>query len=81
MIVAPEKEAAHLLPDGTRPGDPATLPVGWRLLPIRTAAGHGTLMCFRADQLELRTNGKARRIDAAIAISGFSENVTAIFFA
>ena len=73
VIVAPEKEAAHLLPDGARPGDPATLPVGWRLLPIRTAAGSGLVMCFHPDEVKLIQDGKARRIDAAVAVADFAE--------
>ncbi len=78
VIVVSERAVASLLPAGVRAGNLSTLPTGWRLLPIRTAAGNGTLMCFRADQLELRTKGKARRIDAAVAISGFSEKAALI---
>ena len=78
VIVVSEGTVASLLPAGVRTGNLSTLPPGWRLLPIRTAAGNGTLMCFRADQLELRTKGKARRIDAAVAISGFSEKAALV---
>ncbi len=78
VIVVPEGAVASLLPAGVQPGNVSTLPPGWRLLPIRTAAGSGTLMCFRADQIELKTNGMARRVDAAIAVSGFSETAALV---
>lgn len=74
VIVAPEKRVAGLLPEGVRAADLATLPPGWRLLPIRTAAGEGTLMCFRPDAAELVRDGKARKIETTIAVSDFAEN-------
>ena len=73
VIVAPEKRVARLLPEGVRAADLATLPPGWRLLPIRTVAGEGTLMCFRPDAAELVQDGKARKVEATIAISDFAE--------
>ena len=73
VIVAPEKRVVRLLPAGVRAADLATLPPGWRLLPIRTAAGEGTLMCFRPDSAELVQDGKARQVEATIAISDFAE--------
>ena len=78
VIVVPEGAVAPLLPAGVQTKNLSTLPPGWRLLPIRTAAGNGMLMCFRADQIALRTYGKARRIDAAIAVSGFSEKAALV---
>ena len=78
VIVAPERAVVSLLPAGVEPAKLSTLPPGWRLLPIRTAAGDGMLMCFRADQVLLQANGKARRIDAAIAVSGFSEKAALV---
>ena len=73
VIVAPESALRRLMPQGVRPGDYITLPRGWRLLPIRTAAGSGLVMCFRPDAAELVQDGKARKIEAAIAVSGFAE--------
>lgn len=78
VIVAPEKGVASLLPAGVLPSNPSTLPSGWRLLPIRTAAGNGMLMCFRADRAEMRRNGKTLPIDAVIAVSAFSEKAALV---
>lgn len=74
VIIAPEKEIGPLLPPGTDIHDLSTLPEGWRLIGIRTAAGTRTLMCFHPDQIILRQGMKARKIDAAVAISDFEEH-------
>ena len=78
VIVAPEQAIVSLLPTGVETANLSTLPSGWRLLPIRTAAGNATLMCFRADKTEIQENGKVRAIDAVIAISGFSEKAALV---
>ena len=78
VIVAPEQAIVSLLPAGVETANLSTLPPGWRLMPIRTAAGNATLMCFRADRTEIQENGKVRAIDAIIAISGFSEKAALI---
>ena len=78
VIVAPKQAIVSLLPAGVQTGNLSTLPVGWRLLPIRTAAGSALLMCFRADKVEIRENGKAHVLDAVIAISEFSEKAALV---
>ena len=70
VIVAPESALVRLIPRGVQPANLATLPPGWRLLPIRTALGNGLIMCFRPDAVKLVRDGKAKRLDVTIAVSG-----------
>ena len=78
VIVAPESALLRLIPCGVRPANIATLPRGWRLLPIRTAAGNGLVMCFRPDAAMLVRNGKAKRLDVTIALSSFEERAALV---
>ena len=73
VIVVPENALSALMPNGAQTGIFSTLPPGWRLLPIRTAAGKGLLMCFRADRAELIQGKRIRQVYAPIAVSDFSE--------
>ena len=73
VIVAPASALSTLMPSGAQTGDIATLPPGWRLLPIRTAAGNGLLMCFRADRTELIQGRNIRQVYVPIAVSDFNE--------
>lgn len=74
VIVAPERMLLSILPAGTASNDLATLPAGWRLIGVCTAAGRKTLMCFHPDSIILRQGRKRWRAEAAIAISDFKEN-------
>ena len=74
MIVAPERALRGLLPQGVRAGDLSTLPHGWRLLRIRTAAGSRTVMCFHPDQMILRRGGRKWSVQGAVAVTDFGGN-------
>lgn len=74
VIVIPEKMLKTIMPVGVNIHDLSTLPEGWRLIGIRTAAGRKTLMCFHPQKLLLCHDGKKIRIHAAVAISDFDEN-------
>ncbi|MBR5110823.1 MAG: sigma-E processing peptidase SpoIIGA [Clostridia bacterium] len=73
VIVVPQSALTGLIPADTCPEEIATLPPGWRLLPIRTASGKGMLMCFRADRAELIQGRTVRQVRAPIAVSVFPE--------
>lgn len=73
VIVAPEAGIRALMPPGVRTGDLSTLPPGWRLVRVRTAAGERTLMCFRPDRVILRQGKKQWRVEAAVAAADFAE--------
>ena len=72
VIVAPEKPLRPLMPKGVKAGDLATLPPGWRLARVRTAAGEACLMCFRPDEAALIHGRRAYPLRAAVAVSAFS---------
>ena len=74
VIVASRRGLKKLLPAGVNPGDLATLPKGWYLVRARTAAGSRTLMCFRPDAAQLLRDGREWRVEAAVAVSDFSES-------
>ncbi|MBR3018734.1 MAG: sigma-E processing peptidase SpoIIGA [Clostridia bacterium] len=73
VIVVPESALSALMPSGAHSEIISSLPPGWRLVPIRTAAGKGLLMCFRADRTELIQGKNIRQVNASIAVSGFNE--------
>ena len=73
VIVLPENLARNYLPPGTDLKDLSTLPPGWRLLPVKTAAGTKALMCFTPDQIVLRQGTRAYCAEAVIAVSDFRE--------
>ena len=72
VIVAPETMMKPLLPEGFSCRDLATLPRGWHLTRIRTAAGERCLMCFRPDRVWLIRGKVARPVHAAVAVSDFA---------
>lgn len=74
VIVLSSTLAAPLLPPQVHPADLSTLPPGWRLIRIDTAAGHRTLMCFHPDRIDLMQGTRKRRVEAVVAIADFSEN-------
>ena len=73
VIVAPQNALQSLLPPNVRPQDLSTLPPGWRLLRVQTAAASRTLMGFMPDRAVLRWGGRAWQAEAAVALSDFSE--------
>lgn len=68
VVGAPIGLLRDILPPGIDPNDLATLPRGWRLLRIRTAAGEKTVMCFVPDDMILRRGRRAWRGRAAVAV-------------
>ncbi|MBR0407749.1 MAG: sigma-E processing peptidase SpoIIGA [Clostridia bacterium] len=78
VIVVPESAVSPLLPDGVSTHDLATLPPGWRLLPVRTVSGSGLLMCFRPDSVELVRDRQCQTIDAFIALADFHEKTALV---
>ena len=73
VIVVPAGKIGALLPPGTRPEDLSTLPRGFRILRVQTAAGSQAVMCFRPDGVLLARGKRQWRIDAAVAVSAFQE--------
>ena len=73
VIVVPERLARDFLPPGTDLKDLSTLPPGWRLLRVKTAAGSKALMCFTPDQIVLRQGTRVQYAEAVIAVAGFQE--------
>ena len=74
VIVLPEKQGKVLLPPGVDPKDLSTLPPGWRLLRVKTAAGSKALMCFTPDEIILRQGMRVYHAEAVIALSDFAES-------
>ncbi|MBQ6959686.1 MAG: sigma-E processing peptidase SpoIIGA [Clostridia bacterium] len=74
VIVLPERLGRDFLPPGTNLKDLSTLPRGWRLLQVKTAAGSKALMCFIPDQTVLRQGTRVHCVEAVIAVAGFQEN-------
>ena len=68
VIAAPEKLIRPLLPPGTDLRDLATLPRGWRLIRLRTAAGEKTAVAFEPDGAVLMRGGKKMRVRLAVAV-------------
>lgn len=73
VIVAPLGVVRGLLPQGWDPLNPAMIPRGGRLLPIRTAAGVKLACCLHPEEVMLRKGRRCWRADALIAISDFDE--------
>ena len=73
VIVVPKRLARDFLPPGTDLKDLSTLPPGWRLLRVKTAAGSKALMCFTPDQIVLRQGTRVQYAEAVIAVAGFQE--------
>ena len=69
MVVASGRALTPHLPPGTDCMDPSTLPAGFRLIPVRTAAGSHLMMCFRPRGLYIRRGRVWRAAEAVVAIS------------
>ncbi len=74
VIVIPKNLAGAFLPPETDVNDLSALPIGFRLIRAKTAAGNRTLMCFTPDQIVIRQGKRTFRVDAVIAVSDFEES-------
>lgn len=74
VIVLPERRGRVFLPPGTELKDLSTLPRGWRLLRMKTAAGSKTLMCFTPEQIVIRQGTRVWRTEGLVAVCDFEES-------
>lgn len=70
VLVIPEKAARILFPDVPDLCCLNTLPLGFRLLNVRTAAGSSLLPMFRPDACRLYLNGHAVEATLLVAVAG-----------
>ena len=78
VVVASGAALAAHLPPGTDCLDPGTLPPGYRLILVRTAAGSRLMMCFRPRGLYIRRGRVWQAAEAVVAISGELEGARAL---
>jgi hypothetical protein len=70
VLVIPVRAARALFPDLGDPSRLTELPLGFRLLNVRTAAGSSLLPMFRPDECKIYVNGSACRADLLVAVTG-----------
>lgn len=70
VLVAPARALKPLFPDISDLCDACSLPVGFRLLNVRTAAGGGLWPMFRPDVCRLYLNGRACDAELLVAVAG-----------
>ena len=70
VLVVPRKAARLLFPGVYDLGDLASLPLGFRLLNVRTAAGSALLPLFRPDECRLYLNGHPLEARLLVAVAG-----------
>lgn len=70
VLVIPVRAARTLFPDLEDPSCLKELPLGFRLLNVRTAAGSSLLPMFRPDMCKIYLNGSACRADLLVAVAG-----------
>jgi len=70
VLVIPVRAARTLYPDMGDPSRLTGLPLGFRLLNVRTAAGSSLLPVFRPDECRIYLNGSACRADLLVAVAG-----------
>lgn len=70
VLVIPARAARTLFPDLGDPGRLTELPLGFRLLNVRTAAGSSLLPMFRPDLCRIYLNGSACKADLLVAVTG-----------
>ena len=70
VLVVPGRAARALFPDLGNPDDLTSLPLGFRLLNVRTAAGSALLPMFRPDRCRIYVNGKACDSELMVAVAG-----------
>lgn len=70
VLVIPCRAARSLFPELGDPEKLTELPLGFRLLSVRTAAGSSLLPMFRPDECRIYVNGSACRADLLVAVAG-----------
>ena len=70
VLVVPRRAAQTLFPHLRDPGDVTSLPLGFRLLNVRTAAGSALLPMFRPDLCRIYVNGRACDAELLVAVAG-----------
>jgi len=70
VLVIPRRAALTLFPDVPDPSDLTSLPLGFRLLNVRTAAGSSLLPMFRPDRCRIYLNGRACDAQLLAAVAG-----------
>lgn len=70
VVVAPGKGLMRLFPGVPNLNDLTALPLGFRLLSVRTAAGASLMPIFRPDGCCLYVNGRARETRVQVAVAG-----------
>ena len=78
VVVAPGAALTPLLPPGTDCRNPDTLPPGFRLICLRTAAGSRLAMCFRPRGLYIRQGRVWQAAQAVVALSPELEGARAL---
>ena len=78
VVVVSYEAVQPLLPSGVVLNRYDTLPRGYRLISVRTAAGTALLMCFRPRALYIRHGRVWRAAEAVIAVSGALEGRRAL---
>lgn len=70
VLVVPARAVRVLYPELENPNDLASLPLGFRLLNVRTAAGSALLPMFRPDLCRIYLNGKSCDAQLLVAAAG-----------
>ena len=70
VLVIPQRAARTLFPDVRDLNCLNSLPLGFRLLNVRTAAGSSLLPLFRPDDCRIYLNGSACRAELLVAVAG-----------
>lgn len=70
VLVIPARAARTLFPDLGDPRRLTELPLGFRLLNVRTAAGSTLLPMFKPDECKIYLNGSACKADLLVVIAG-----------
>ena len=70
VLVVPRRAAHALFPDIADLTDLTSLPLGFRLLHVRTAAGSTLLPMFKPDQCRIYVNGRALNTEVLAAVAG-----------
>lgn len=70
VLVIPQGAARTLFPDQLDWSALTALPLGFRLLSVRTAAGSALLPMFRPDECRIYLNGRSCHADLLVAVAG-----------
>ena len=74
VLVIPQGAARTLFPARTDWEELTALPLGFRLLSVRTAAGSALLPMFRPDECRIYLNGRSCKADLLVAVAGREYN-------